>query len=57
MGRTDRQADGHDKANSRLSQFCERAKKLLAFHINLASRAENCVFFLRFEYIRPTDCS
>ena len=23
-GRTDKQTDGHDKANSRFSQFCER---------------------------------
>jgi hypothetical protein len=26
---TDRQMDGHDEANSRLSQFCKRAKLTL----------------------------
>jgi len=26
-GRTDRQTDGHDEANSGISQFCERAEK------------------------------
>jgi hypothetical protein len=50
-GRTNRQADRHYKANSRYSQFCERVQKFLAFHINLASRTESCVSFLRFEDI------
>jgi hypothetical protein len=27
-GRTDRQTDRHDEANSRFSQFCERAQKI-----------------------------
>jgi len=27
-GRTDRQTDRHDESNTRLSQFCERAKNV-----------------------------
>jgi hypothetical protein len=29
IGRTDSQTDRHDEANSRVSQLCERAQKLL----------------------------
>jgi len=31
--RTDEQTDRHDEANSRFSQFCERAQKKKTFYI------------------------
>jgi len=48
-GRTERQTDRHDKANSRFSQFCERSSKLKWHSINYLGPGQHTL-----AYITPT---